>query len=388
MNDGGWDNVHDRRRRRSRTCCPRRPSGTATPSWCATRWARTGSTSPSRGRRDRLRDRARPDRPRHPAGRPRLAPRQHAPRVDLRSLRDQLRRRRRRPDLPDQLARGVRVGRRATPSPSRSSARTRRRSRRSRPSATSLPNLQHIIVIDARRRHRRRDPARRDPRARPRASTRPTLTRARATPSGPRTRYTFIYTSGTTGPPKGCVLLHGNYRSVLDMVQRARPARRRRRLVYLFLPLAHAFALLIQLGAVDTGTTVAYFGGDTKQIIPELMQVHPTYLPSVPRIFEKLYTLAQGQIPAPVIAAISDARRPDPRPRVPAASRSRRSCRTAGTRRSRATSRAARSRRSASSSRACSAGTCARPSPAPRRSARRSSSSSTARASRSWRATA
>src|SRR6185437_1517077 len=34
-----------------------------------------------------------------------------------------------------------------------------------------------------------------------------------------------------------------------------------------------------------------YFGGDTKQIVPELMEVKPTYLPSVPRIFEKIYTL-------------------------------------------------------------------------------------------------
>ena len=29
---------------------------------------------------------------------------------------------------------------------------------------------------------------------------------------------TFIYTSGTTGPPKGCVISHGNYRAMLDMV--------------------------------------------------------------------------------------------------------------------------------------------------------------------------
>ena len=123
---------------------------------------------------------------------------------------------------------------------------------------------------------------------------------------GPDDGYTFIYTSGTTGPPKGCVLLHRNYRSVLDMINERGLLGAEGDIVYLFLPLAHAFALLIQLGAVDTGTTVAYFGGDAKQIIPELMQVHPTYLPSVPRIFEKLFTLAQGQIPAPVIAAISD----------------------------------------------------------------------------------
>ena len=62
-------------------------------------------------------------------------------------------------------------------------------------------------------------------------------------------------------------------------------------LVYLFLPLAHAYALLIQLLAIDLGGAIAYFGGDPKQIVPELMEVHPDYLPSVPRIFEKIYTL-------------------------------------------------------------------------------------------------
>ncbi len=53
-------------------------------------------------------------------------------------------------------------------------------------------------------------------------------------------------------------------------------------------------ALLIQLAVFDLGGTLAYFGGDTKQIVPELLEVKPTYLPSVPRVFEKIYTLAHG----------------------------------------------------------------------------------------------
>src|SRR5207253_9389717 len=36
----------------------------------------------------------------------------------------------------------------------------------------------------------------------------------------------------------------------------------------------------------------------TKQIVAELMEVQPTYLPSVPRVFEKIYTLAHGAIEA------------------------------------------------------------------------------------------
>lgn len=113
---------------------------------------------------------------------------------------------------------------------------------------------------------------------------------------GPDDAFTFIYTSGTTGPPKGCVLTHGNYRSVLDMVTERGSIGGPDDLIYLFLPLAHAFALLIQLSAVDVGVPIAYYGGDTKAIVGELMEVKPTYLPSVPRIFEKLYTLAQQQL--------------------------------------------------------------------------------------------
>jgi long-chain acyl-CoA synthetase len=61
---------------------------------------------------------------------------------------------------------------------------------------------------------------------------------------------------------------------------------------YLYLPLAHVFALTTQLASVDQGTTIVFYGGDTKQILSEIVEAHPTYIPSVPRIFEKLYTAA------------------------------------------------------------------------------------------------
>ena len=113
----------------------------------------------------------------------------------------------------------------------------------------------------------------------------------------PEDPFTFIYTSGTTGPPKGCVLSHGNYRAIIDMVGDVGELREDE-VVYLYLPLAHSFALLVQLAVFDLGSTLAYFGGDTKQIVGELMEVKPTYLPSVPRVFEKVYTLAHGAIEA------------------------------------------------------------------------------------------
>ena len=123
------------------------------------------------------------------------------------------------------------------------------------------------------------------------------------TPDDP---YTFIYTSGTTGPPKGCVLSQGNYRSVLNSVNERGLFAEGEDVVYLFLPLAHAFALLISLGAADTGTTVAYWSGDPQLIIPDLSEVKPTYLPSVPRIFEKLYSMVAGNVDPEMLAKATE----------------------------------------------------------------------------------
>src|SRR4051794_4536431 len=124
------------------------------------------------------------------------------------------------------------------------------------------------------------------------------LVRERADAVDPDAPFTFIYTSGTTGPPKGCVITHGNYRNVLNMCE-ATGAVNDEDVVYLFLPLAHSYALLVQLLVADIGATIAYVGTrDPKGIIPEIMEVRPTHLPSVPRIFEKLYTLAWSGIEA------------------------------------------------------------------------------------------
>ena len=67
-------------------------------------------------------------------------------------------------------------------------------------------------------------------------------------------------------------------------------------ITYLFLPLAHSFALLIQLGTFDLGATLAYWERDPLKILPNLAEVKPTYFPSVPRIFEKIYTAATAAV--------------------------------------------------------------------------------------------
>jgi long-chain acyl-CoA synthetase len=113
---------------------------------------------------------------------------------------------------------------------------------------------------------------------------------------GPDDDCIYIYTSGTTGPPKGCVLTHGNYRAITDATAEE-TSLEEGDCSYLFLPLAHSFAILIQFATFDLGVTLAYWSRDPQQIIPDLMAVNPSYFPSVPRMFEKLYTLATASAP-------------------------------------------------------------------------------------------
>jgi long-chain acyl-CoA synthetase len=105
----------------------------------------------------------------------------------------------------------------------------------------------------------------------------------------------YIYTSGTTGPPKGCLLSHANYRAITDSVVEDSVLEGGDS-SYLFLPLAHAFAILIQFASFELGVTLAYWSRDPKMIIADIAQVSPTYFPSVPRMFEKIYTLATANV--------------------------------------------------------------------------------------------
>jgi long-chain acyl-CoA synthetase len=105
----------------------------------------------------------------------------------------------------------------------------------------------------------------------------------------------YIYTSGTTGPPKGCLLSHGNYRAITDAVVEEGVVQAGDS-TYLFLPLAHAFAILIQFATFELGAAIAYWSRDPKMIVADIAQVNPSYFPSVPRMFEKIYTLATANV--------------------------------------------------------------------------------------------
>jgi long-chain acyl-CoA synthetase len=106
----------------------------------------------------------------------------------------------------------------------------------------------------------------------------------------------IIYTSGTTGRPKGCVLSHRALTACCRVTVEL-DVTTDEDIVYLFLPLAHVYAQVIALSAAAVGAAVAYCSGGPKEIMRDLAAVSPTVLPSVPRIFEKVYAGVSSLIP-------------------------------------------------------------------------------------------
>jgi long-chain acyl-CoA synthetase len=118
---------------------------------------------------------------------------------------------------------------------------------------------------------------------------------------------TLIYTSGTTGRPKGCALTHRNLLTelktatiVFGEMMSAESS------LLLFLPLAHVLAKIIQCGGVYTRTTIGHVS-DTKNLIDDLAAFRPTFVLSVPRVFEKVFNGARQKAHTAGKGAIFDA---------------------------------------------------------------------------------
>jgi len=117
---------------------------------------------------------------------------------------------------------------------------------------------------------------------------------ARRATLSPDSLATIIYTSGTTGRPKGCMLTHGNFMFEIDQVVWGLPDvfLEKGSSTLLFLPIAHVFGRVIQLGCVRAGVRMGH-SADIKQLLPGLASFQPTFLLAVPRVFEKVYNSAQ-----------------------------------------------------------------------------------------------
>ena len=124
------------------------------------------------------------------------------------------------------------------------------------------------------------------------------LEKRRAT-LNPESLATIIYTSGTTGRPKGCMLTHGNFMFEVDNIVAGMPElfKVQGASTLLFLPLAHVFGRIIQLGCIRSGTRLGH-APDVKNLLPDMQSFQPTFLLAVPRVFEKVHNSAQQKAAA------------------------------------------------------------------------------------------
>ena len=115
---------------------------------------------------------------------------------------------------------------------------------------------------------------------------------------------TIIYTSGTTGRPKGCQLTHANMLADVRNAIAALPEifTMSGRSALLFLPLAHSFARIIQVGCLESGTVLGHTP-DAKNLVADLGTFQPTFILAVPRVFEKVYSGAELQASASPLKA-------------------------------------------------------------------------------------
>ena len=115
----------------------------------------------------------------------------------------------------------------------------------------------------------------------------------------PETLATLIYTSGTTGKPKGVQLTHGNFLAECgNVVQGAADLfLKPNGSTLLFLPVAHVFGRMVQIGAITAGLHLAHCG-DIARLPQDLGSFKPTFVLAVPRIFEKIYNGAEARAEA------------------------------------------------------------------------------------------
>ncbi len=117
----------------------------------------------------------------------------------------------------------------------------------------------------------------------------------RALETTPEDVATLIYTSGTTGNPKGAMLTH---RNIVSNVKAAHDA------IYIteedrclsFLPLCHSFERTGGYYAMMAGGAEIYFAESVDTVAKNMLEVNPSIVVSVPRLFEKIYNLVMNNV--------------------------------------------------------------------------------------------
>jgi long-chain acyl-CoA synthetase len=157
-----------------------------------------------------------------------------------------------------------------------------------------LPNVHHFVLIDEEGPRGIMTLSEIMARGKTLADKDPGLFDQRAMAVKPDDLASIIYTSGTTGVPKGVMLSHGNFVSnskALDAVTEFSV----KDVILSFLPLSHVLERMTTFSFLYKGASI-YYAESIETVAENLLEVRPTIMISVPRLFDKIYAKVMDNV--------------------------------------------------------------------------------------------
>ncbi|KAH9495263.1 Long-chain-fatty-acid--CoA ligase 5 [Bulinus truncatus] len=111
--------------------------------------------------------------------------------------------------------------------------------------------------------------------------------------------FSIIYTSGTTGEPKGVMVTHAGFITMvhsiaLQLKPTFEPQPGERYLSYL--PLAHNFDRTAHIYLLMYGGQIGYYSRDVRLLTDDLMTLRPTLFATVPRVLNRVYDAIMTEV--------------------------------------------------------------------------------------------
>ncbi|CAL1704352.1 unnamed protein product [Somion occarium] len=105
---------------------------------------------------------------------------------------------------------------------------------------------------------------------------------------------TICYTSGTTGNPKGVLLTHGNLANAVHANVTGVNLDGETPRLLSYLPLAHIFERQQELNMIALGGSIGFGTGDPLRLLEDLQTLKPNFIPSVPRVLNRIFQAGQA----------------------------------------------------------------------------------------------